>query len=50
MPQGLVEKVELTGRFLRRKIQEYEVLRVEIEVLKNEVDDSVVNNFRKFVR
>ena len=37
-PQGIAEKVALTSRFLRRKIEEYEVLKVEIKALKSEVD------------
>ena len=37
-PQGLAEKAQLTGRFLKRKMQEYEELRKEIEVLQAVVD------------
>lgn len=36
-PQGLAEKAQLTGRFLKRKMQEYDALKVEIEALKSEV-------------
>ena len=36
-PQGIAEKVALTRRFLQRKMQEYDALKVEIEVLKAEV-------------
>lgn len=36
-PQGIAEKTALTGSFLRRKMQEYESLKVEIEALKFEV-------------
>lgn len=36
-PQGLVEKARLTGGFLRRKMQEYEALKAEIDSLKAEV-------------
>lgn len=35
-PQGLAEKMALTSRFLRRKMAEYDALRMEIEVLKLE--------------
>ena len=35
-PAGFAEKVSLTSRFLKRKMQEYEALRAEIEVLKAE--------------
>jgi EPS-associated MarR family transcriptional regulator len=36
-PQGIVEKVTLTSRFLKRKQAEYEALRVEIEGLTQEL-------------
>lgn len=36
-PQGIVEKLALTSRFLKRKIQEYEALKAEIETLKTEL-------------
>ena len=35
-PAGLAEKATLTVRFLTRKIHEYEVLKVEIELLREE--------------
>ena len=35
-PAGLTEKVQLTGRFLQRKIEEFEALQEEIEALKRE--------------
>lgn len=37
-PTGLAEKAALTGRFLKRKIAEYEALKAEIEALKAETD------------
>ena len=37
-PQGIAEKVALTSRFLRRKMEEYEALKEEIKALKSEVD------------
>ena len=37
-PMGIVEKVNLTTRFLSRKMEEYEALKLEIEALKSEVD------------
>jgi EPS-associated MarR family transcriptional regulator len=37
---GMAEKAALTGRFLQRKMNEYEALRAEIEDLKSEVDDT----------
>jgi EPS-associated MarR family transcriptional regulator len=36
-PQGLTEKTSLATAFLGRKIEEYEVLRQEIEALRGEV-------------
>ncbi len=35
-PAGVVEKANLTGRFLQRKMQEYEAIKAEIEVLTRE--------------
>jgi cell shape-determining protein MreC len=35
-PQGIAEKVALTSRFLKRKMEEYEALKAEIEALKAE--------------
>ena len=37
-PQGIAEKVTLTSHFLKRKMEEYEAMKVEIEALKSEVD------------
>ena len=37
-PQGIAEKLMLTSRFLKRKMEEYEALKIEIEALKSEVD------------
>jgi hypothetical protein len=39
-PQGIAEKVALTSRFLKRKMEEYDALKVEIEALKAEVSDN----------
>ena len=36
-PQGIAEKVALTSRFLQRKMEEYDALKMEIEALKAEV-------------
>jgi EPS-associated MarR family transcriptional regulator len=35
-PSGIAEKAALTGRFLKRKLEEYEALRAEIETLQQE--------------
>jgi len=39
-PQGIAEKTLLTGRFLRRKMAEYEQLQAEIESLKVEMSNA----------
>ena len=36
-PVGIAEKTALTGRFLKRKMQEYENLKAEIEALQKDV-------------
>lgn len=36
-PQGVAEKASLASAFLSRKLEEYEVLKQEIEALKGEV-------------
>ena len=36
-PDGLSEKAKITGRFLKRKMAEYEQLQQEIEQLKSEI-------------
>jgi EPS-associated MarR family transcriptional regulator len=36
-PMGVAEKVTLTTRFLSRKMEEYEALKLEIEALKSDV-------------
>ena len=41
-PAGLAEKASLTSRFLKRKRQEYEALKAEIQSLGTELD--VKNN------
>lgn len=35
-PSGIAEKAALTGRFLKRKMEEYELLKAEIESLQHE--------------
>ena len=36
-PRGISEKTALTGRFLARKIREYEALKAEIEAVRGEM-------------
>ena len=38
-PAGVAAKTQLTARFLKRKLQEYDDLKAEIETLKAEVGD-----------
>jgi EPS-associated MarR family transcriptional regulator len=38
-PKGIERKAQITARYLRRKIDEYEVLRKEIETLRREVSN-----------
>ncbi len=38
-PSGIAEKTALTGRFLKRKLLEYEAIRAEIESLRGEVGE-----------
>jgi EPS-associated MarR family transcriptional regulator len=37
-PKGIAAKTSLTARFLKRKLAEYEALKVEIEQLKGEMN------------
>ena len=39
-PAGIAEKTSLTGRFLTRKMQEYELLKAEIAALQQEASES----------
>jgi EPS-associated MarR family transcriptional regulator len=36
-PKGIAEKASLTGRFLQRKLKEYEEMKIEIDSLKLEL-------------
>ena len=50
-PSGISEKAALTGRFLKRKLKEYEEMRAEIESLRSEVSEvsevsRLVNNIK----
>jgi EPS-associated MarR family transcriptional regulator len=47
-PQGIAEKTALTGSFLRRKMQEYEGLKAEIESLKFEVKKTDYEEIQKY--
>ena len=39
-PAGIAEKTLLTGRFLSRKVAEYQALRLEIEALSRELTEA----------
>lgn len=50
-PSGISEKAALTGRFLKRKLKEYEEMKAEIESLRSEVSEvsevsRLVNNIK----
>jgi hypothetical protein len=38
-PSGMAEKAAITHRFLQRKMEEYNTLKVEIKALKSEVSN-----------
>jgi len=40
-PSGMAERAKLAGRFLQRKMREYEAIRAEIETLTQEAGDDV---------
>jgi EPS-associated MarR family transcriptional regulator len=44
-PSGIVEKASLTGRFLQRKLKEFEEMKTEIDSLRSEVSE--VSRFTK---
>jgi EPS-associated MarR family transcriptional regulator len=46
-PAGIAEKTTLAGRFLKRKIEEYELLRAEIEMLQQETSQNTVSEHQK---
>ena len=46
-PSGIAEKVSITGRFLKRKLQEYEALKAEIDTLKAEAGEDLDKTIKK---
>ncbi|MEN9762300.1 MAG: hypothetical protein RI906_2126 [Pseudomonadota bacterium] len=38
-PSGMAEKAAITHRFLRRKMEEFDALKAEIEALRTELED-----------
>jgi EPS-associated MarR family transcriptional regulator len=49
-PQGLAEKTALTGGFLKRKIQEYQTLKKEIEALSFEFIEAKKADFENALK
>lgn len=45
-PNGIAQKVAITGRFLKRKIAEYEALKIEIDSLVAEVGVDTVSAYQ----
>ena len=45
-PQGIAEKLALTSRFLKRKMEEHDALKLEIEALKSEVGEDQTDSQR----
>lgn len=46
-PAGIAQKAGMTGRFLKRKMAEYEALRAEIAALQTDVSNDPVANTPK---
>jgi len=46
-PQGLAEKAQLTSRFLKRKLAEYDALQAEIAALQAEAEHSKTQKLHK---
>ena len=46
-PQGIAEKMALTSRFLKRKMDEYDALKLEIDALKAEVGEQQAIGMRE---
>jgi EPS-associated MarR family transcriptional regulator len=45
-PGGVAEKAAITQRFLRRKLDEYEALRTEIDTLRHELEEGSAKDGR----
>ena len=42
-PSGIAQRIAITGRFLNRKLEEYEALKKEIELLRRDVTATTNN-------
>ena len=49
-PSGIAEKVSIKGRFLKRKLREYEALKAEIEVLQAQAGEDEAKGLGKASR
>jgi len=49
-PQGIAEKVALISWFLKRKMEEYEALKVEIEAPKAEAGEDEFSGLKKAIQ
>lgn len=43
-PEGIAEKARMTGRFLQRKMREYDALKAEIESLRGEISETPLDD------
>jgi EPS-associated MarR family transcriptional regulator len=53
IPQGVAEKVTLTSSFLSRKMDEYEALKLEIAMLKSEIqkkEEKTISSLKRGVQ
>lgn len=46
-PSGIAQKVALTGRFLKRKMAEYEALKIEIKEIRTQLLDDEIDESKK---
>lgn len=46
-PRGIAQKATLTGRFLKRKMEEYETLKLEIEALQGEIKSTDLGSMQE---
>jgi EPS-associated MarR family transcriptional regulator len=49
-PTGIAEKAALTSRFLKRKLDEYEALKAEIEALTQEISEQKITKEENHVK
>ncbi|MDP8263025.1 MAG: MarR family EPS-associated transcriptional regulator [Candidatus Ancaeobacter aquaticus] len=49
-PEGIKTKTVLAANFIKRKVTEYERLKIEIETLKNEVENNESNKYETILQ